>query len=103
MKDFENDETQVKKDFRNLVSFKTTFVKGNDCREASDLFIEAYNFYKQTSIHGSDSVDNPNELYALRWLLTTVGRGMYQEDPDVLPTVLPIMQHLRVVLEVIDN
>ena len=39
LKDFENDESQVKKDFRNLVSFKTTFVKGNDCREASDLLL----------------------------------------------------------------
>ena len=46
---------------------------------------------------------NPDELYPLRWLLTTLGRGMYQEDPDVLPTAPPIMKHLRVVLEVIDN
>lgn len=41
LKEFENDENQVKEDFRNLVSFKTTFVKGNDCHETSDIFIEA--------------------------------------------------------------
>ena len=49
--DFQRDENQVKKDFRNLVIFKTSFDKSNGCREASDLFIEAYNYFGQTPVH----------------------------------------------------
>ena len=88
LREFINDENQIKKDAKNNLSLKTILDKQNACSEASDLYIEVFNFVKQTPIHGTDSVVNPNEIYTMRWHLTTVVRAMYHEDDLTLTTLL---------------
>ena len=92
LQEFTTDESHVKKGFRHILSFKTNFEKGDDCSEALDIFIEAYNFFKQTPVHGIDSLVNPNELFIMRWLMTTVCRGMYREDNLALPAISGCME-----------
>ena len=101
--EFEQNENQIKKDFRGIITFKTSFTKENACSETADLYIEAFNYFKQTPVHGTDSVVNPNEIYTMRWFLTTVARGMFQDDDQVLPTLIPILERLNVCHQILEE